>query len=73
MPILSAGDCWLRCSRTDLVETPICDALALGTFRTRLETRTKESSMCASHWDITKPKGVMKVKIHPFAGIEGGG
>jgi len=45
------------------LETPICDAIALGTFRTRLVTRSKESSMCASHWDITKPKGVMKVKV----------
>lgn len=45
--------------------TPVGDALALGTFRTRLETRTKESSMCASHWDLAKPKGVMKVKAVP--------
>lgn len=47
--------------------TPVGDALALGTFRTRLETRTKESSMCASHWDLNKPKGVMKVKVSPRA------
>lgn len=40
----------------------VSDAVALGTFRTRLETRTKESSMCASHWDLAKPKGIMKVK-----------
>lgn len=53
--------CWRRCPRTD-PDTPVGDALALGTFRTRLETRTKESSMCASHWDLAKPKGVMKVK-----------
>lgn len=33
------------------LETPISDAIALGTFRTRLETRTKESSVCASHWE----------------------
>lgn len=33
------------------LKTPVGDAIALGTFRTRLETRTKESSMCASHWD----------------------
>ena len=32
------------------------DAIALGTFRTRLETRTKESSMCASHWDLINLK-----------------
>lgn len=45
------------------LETPISDAIALGTFRTRLETRTKESSVCASHWDNTKPKGEMKVNV----------
>lgn len=45
------------------LETPISDAIALGTFRTRLETRTKESSVCASHWDTTKPKGEMKVNV----------
>lgn len=47
--------------------TPVGDALALGSFRTRLETRTKESSMFASHWDSAKPKGVMKVKAVPSA------
>ena len=31
------------------------------THPTRLETRTKESNMGASHW-VAKPKGVMKVK-----------
>ena len=36
--------------------TPVYDAIALGTFRTRLETRTKESSMCASHWDLINLK-----------------
>ena len=30
---------------------PVGDATALGTLRTRLETRTKESNMYASHWD----------------------
>lgn len=28
----------------------VCDDSVSGTRRTRLETRTKESSMCASHW-----------------------
>ena len=32
---------------------PVGDATALGTLRTRLETRTKESNMYASHWDLT--------------------
>ena len=40
-----------RLVRTDL---PVGDATALGTFRTRLETRTKESNMCASHWDLER-------------------
>lgn len=42
------------CPRTgSLVQRiPVGDATALGTFRTRLETRTKESNMCASHWDF---------------------
>ena len=39
----------------------------LGNYRTRLETRTKESSMCASRWDFIKPKGVMKVNIYEFS------
>lgn len=32
-------------------DIPVGDATALGTLRTRLETRTKESNMYASHWD----------------------
>jgi len=48
---------------------PVCDAIALGTLGTRLETRTKESSMCASHWDIIKPKGEMKVKVRVGRGF----
>lgn len=43
------------CPRTGSLERiPVGDATALGTFRTRLETRTKESNMCASHWDFFK-------------------
>ncbi|KAK9701467.1 hypothetical protein QE152_g30538 [Popillia japonica] len=46
-------DCWrLEFSDRPLkFYTPVGGAIDLGTFRTRLETRTKESSMCASHWD----------------------
>lgn len=33
---------------------PVGDATALGTLRTRLETRTKESNMYASHWDLSR-------------------
>ena len=59
------------CVRTDI---PVGDATASDAFRTRLETRTKESSMCASHWDFFsgKPRGAMKVKIGLFGSIEGG-
>ena len=34
----------------------VSDATALGNFRTRLETRTKESNMYASHWDLINLK-----------------
>ena len=39
------------------------------TCLTRLETRTKESNMCASHWACTKPKGAMKVKASRLVGL----
>ena len=39
------------------------------TCPTRLETRTKESNMCASHWARTKPRGAMKVKAFPAVGL----
>ena len=32
-------------------------------FPTRLETRTKESNMCASRWVFTKPAGATKVNV----------
>ena len=55
-----------------------CGSLGVGlvsvanrsvTCPTRLETRTKESNMCASHWAGTKPKGAMKVKASRLVGL----
>lgn len=41
----------LASAPSDRPRTPVGDASALGNFRTRLETRTKESSARASHWE----------------------
>ncbi|GHJ61399.1 hypothetical protein NOK12_39170 [Nocardioides sp. OK12] len=52
MPSPSLTSCWqAESSDGQYTIIPVCDATALGTLRTRLETRTKESNMCASHWD----------------------
>ena len=41
----------VRCPQTGQTSLPVGKAIALGTLRSRLETRTKKSSICASHWD----------------------
>jgi len=48
--------CWRGCVLGQTLYTPVSDALALGTFRTRLETRTKEFNIYASHWDLLNLK-----------------
>ena len=51
-----AGDVWCDSSRTWPWRKSV-------THPTRLETRTKESNMSASHW-VAKPKGAMRVKVY---------
>jgi hypothetical protein len=62
------GDC-RQCPQTAVVQRagvsesrPASVANRSVTCPTRLETRTKESNMCASRWARTKPGGAMKVK-----------
>src|SRR2546425_5653477 len=62
------GDC-RQCPQTAVVQRAGVSKSYLAsvanrsvTCPTRLETRTKESNMCASHWARTKPRGVMKVR-----------
>ena len=71
LPLLdrsTRGDC-RQCLRTAVVQrvgVPTSYSASVAnrsvTCPTRLETRTKESNMCASHWARTKPRGAMKVK-----------
>jgi hypothetical protein len=68
------GDC-RQCPQTAVVQRVGVPASHLAsvanrsvTCPTRLETRTKESNMCASHWARTKPRGVMKVKANLSVG-----
>jgi uncharacterized lipoprotein YmbA len=49
--------CWCCAS----IANVIFSVYKVVTYLTRLETRTKESNMYASHW-VLKPKGEMKVK-----------
>ena len=64
----NCGDC-RQCPLTAITYrvdgAALCSASVANrsvTCPTRLETRTKESNMCASRWVATKPAGAMKVK-----------
>jgi hypothetical protein len=69
---LCADDLWTACRSTLSEANCRCELSYLALFSglqsnacvvclSRLETRTKESNMYASHWEC-KPKGIMKVK-----------